>query len=268
MTATFSATTSPVDSALAAAIEKLAPAIRGDMIQPGDPTYDDARSVYNGMIDRRPALVVRCADAADVIAAVRFAADQGLDLSIRGGGHNVTGFATNDGGVVVDLSRMRNVHVDPERRVARAGGGATWGDVDHASHAFGLATTGGVLSTTGVGGLTLGGGFGHLTRRFGLCIDNLVSAEVVTADGKLLTASEQENPDLFWAIRGGGGNFGVVTSFEFRLHPVGTVYGGPIFFPVAASGDVLAFFRDFIADAPREMGAFFGYHVAPPAPFV
>jgi FAD/FMN-containing dehydrogenase len=268
MTATFPVPATASDSSLAAAIQKLAPAIRGDMIQPDDAMYDDARKIYNAMIDRRPALIVRCADVADVIAAVQFAAENGLDLSIRGGSHNVAGFSTNDGGVVIDLSRMRNVHVDPERRVARAGGGATWGDVDHASHAFGLATPAGIISTTGVGGLTLGGGFGYLTRRYGLCIDNLLSAEVVTADGKLVTASEQENPDLFWAIRGGGGNFGVVTSFEFRLHPVSTVYGGPIFFPVDASGDVLAFFRDFIADAPREVSAFFGYHVAPPAPFV
>ncbi|HEU5432980.1 MAG TPA: FAD-binding oxidoreductase [Thermomicrobiales bacterium] len=253
---------------LSAAIDQLTPQLRGNLIQPGDSAYDAARAVYNAMIDRRPALIVRAADAADVIATVRFAADRGLDLSVRGGGHNVAGFGTNDGGVVLDLSPMRNVRVDPQRRVARVGGGATWGDVDHATHAFGLATPSGVISTTGVGGLTLGGGFGHLTRRYGLSIDNLLAADVVTADGRLLTASADDNADLFWAIRGGGGNFGVVASFEFRLHPVDTVYGGPIFYPVGASADVLRFFREFIADAPREMAAFFGYHIAPPAPFV
>jgi UDP-N-acetylenolpyruvoylglucosamine reductase len=264
--ATMTAIDATID--LSAAVDRLAPQIRGAVIQPGDPAYDPARAVYNAMIDRRPALIVRAADAADVVATIRCASDLGLDLSVRGGGHNVAGFGVNDGGVVLDLSPMRNVRVNPERRVARIGGGATWGDVDHATHAFGLATPSGVISTTGVGGLTLGGGFGHLTRRYGLCVDNLLSADVVTADGRLRTVSADEEPDLFWAIRGGGGNFGVVTSFEFRLHPVDTVYGGPIFYPAAAGADVLRFFREFIADAPREMSAFFGYHVAPPAPFV
>ena len=250
------------------AIEKLAPSIRGELIQPGSARYDDARKVYNAMIDRYPALIVRAADASDVIATVRFAGEQGLDLSIRGGGHNVAGFSTNDGGVVLDLSRMRDVRIDPKRRVARVSGGATWGDVDHAGSAFGLATPSGVISTTGVGGLTLGGGFGHLTRRYGLTIDNLISADLVTADGELKTVSAEENSDLFWAIRGGGGNFGVVTSFEFRLHPAGVVYGGPIFYPASAAEQVTRFYREFIAGAPRELNAFFGFHVAPPAPFV
>jgi FAD/FMN-containing dehydrogenase len=249
-------------------IEKLAPSIRGELIQPGSSRYDEARKVYNAMIDRYPGLIVRAADASDVIATVRFAGEQGLDLSIRGGGHNVAGFGTNDGGVVLDLSRMRDVRIDPKRRVARVSGGATWGDVDHAGRAFGLATPSGVISTTVVGGLTLGGGFGHLTRRYGLTIDNLISADVVTADGELKTVSADENADLFWAIRGGGGNFGVVTSFEFRLHPAGVVYGGPIFYPVAAAEQVMRFYREFIAGAPRELNAFFGFHVAPPAPFV
>ena len=250
------------------AVQRLAAAVRGDLILPGDPDYDAARRVYNGMIDRRPGLIVRCADAADVMAAVDVAREHDLALSVRGGGHNVTGFAVNDGGLVVDLSRMRGVRVDPRRRTARAEGGCTWGDVDHATHAFGLATPGGILATTGVGGLTLGGGFGYLTRRHGLSCDNLLAADVVTADGRLVTASTEEHPDLFWALRGGGGNFGVVTSFEFRLHPVSTVYGGPVFYPVAQSGAILRFYRDFIAQAPPELSAFFGYHIAPPAPFV
>jgi FAD/FMN-containing dehydrogenase len=249
-------------------VETLAPAIRGQIIEPGSPTYDEARKTYNGMIDRYPAVIVRAADDSDVISTVRFAKERNLDLSVRGGGHNVAGFGTNDGGVVLDLSLMRNIRVDPKTSTARAGGGATWADMDHAGHAYGLATPGGVLSTTGIGGLTLGGGFGYLTRRYGLSADNLISADVVTADGDRLTASADENPDLFWAIRGGGGNFGVVTSFEFRMHPVGMVYGGPIFFPVDASAQVLRFYRDFIASAPREMSAFFAYHVAPPAPFI
>jgi FAD/FMN-containing dehydrogenase len=262
MTATDVRTTPDLD------VDQLAPAIRGEVIRPGDSTYEEARRVYNAMIDRYPALIVRAADTADVIATVRFAGDRGLDLSVRGGGHNVAGFGTNDGGVVLDLSLMRNVRVDPARRTARVGGGATWGDVDHATHAFGLATPSGIISTTGVGGLTLGGGIGYLNRRYGLSIDNLLSADVVTADGRLVIASTDENPDLFWAIRGGGGNFGVVTSFEFRLHPVSTVYGGPIFYPVDADKQVMQFYREFIAAAPRELSAFFGYHIAPPAPFV
>jgi FAD/FMN-containing dehydrogenase len=249
-------------------MQQLTSVIRGQVVQPGDDGYEEGRQVYNAMIDRHPALIVRAADVADVVAVVRFARDERLDLSIRGGGHNVAGFGTNDGGVVLDLSLMRNVRIDPVRRTARVGGGATWGDVDHAGYAFGLATPSGIISTTGVGGLTLGGGFGHLTRQYGLSIDNLISADVVTADGELLIASADENPDLFWAIRGGGGNFGVVTSFEFRMHPVGDVYGGPVFYPVEESANVLRFYREFIATAPREISAFFGYHIAPPAPFV
>jgi FAD/FMN-containing dehydrogenase len=220
------------------------------------------------MIDRRPALIVRAADAADVAAIVRFAGEHELTLSVRGGGHNVAGFGVNDGGVVLDLSQMRGVQVDPAGKLARVQGGATLSDLDQATHPFGLATVGGFVSTTGVGGLTLGGGLGHLTRRFGLACDNLLSAEIVTADGRLLTASATEHPDLFWAIRGGGGNFGVVTSFAFQLHPVDMVYGGPIFFPVAESAEILAFFRDFMAGAPPELSAFFGYRVVPSAPHI
>ena len=249
-----------------AGIAALARGFRGDLIQPGDAGYDDARRIFNGMIDRHPRLVARCADVADVISAVNFVREQGLLLSVRGGGHNVAGSSMNAGGVVLDLSRMRGIRIDSGRRTARVDGGATWGNVDHATHAFGLATPGGLISTTGVGGLTLGGGLGHLTRKYGLCIDNLLSADVVTADGCFLTASAEENPDLFWAIRGGGGNFGVVTSFEFRLHPVSMVYGGPIIYPVEQVRDVLRLYREFIGNAPDELNAFFAFLVIPPGP--
>ena len=220
------------------------------------------------MIDRQPRLIARCVNAADVITSVNFAREHNLTLSVRGGGHNVAGFGVCDDGLVIDLSPMRGVRVDPKHRTARAEGGCTWGDFDHATHAFGLATPSGIISTTGVGGLTLGGGFGHLARRYGLSCDNLVSADVVTADGSFLTASAEENQDLFWALRGGGGNFGVVTSFEFRLHPVSTVLGGPVFYPIDKSEDVLRFYRDYMAEAPEDLSAFFGFHLAPPAPFV
>ncbi len=250
------------------AMEELDASLRGELINPQSEAYDEARKVHNGMIDRRPAAIVRCADVADVMAAVELAREKGLDLSVRGGSHSVPGFGTNDGGIVCDLSAMRGTRVDPERRTVRAEGGCTWGDLDHATHAFGLATTGGIISTTGVGGLTLGGGIGHLARGCGLSCDNLISADVVTADGRLLTASEDENADLFWALRGGGGNFGVVTSLEYRLHPVGEVYGGPIFYPVDQAGEVMRFYREFIAQAPEELGAFFAFQIAPPLPFI
>jgi FAD/FMN-containing dehydrogenase len=249
-------------------IAELAATVRGSVIKPDDPRYDEARSVYNAMHDRRPAAVVRCADAADVIAAVRVAGDQGLDLAVRGGGHSVPGFGTCDDGLVIDLSPMRNVHVDPAKRTARAGGGATWGDMDHATHAFGLATTGGIISTTGVAGLTLGGGIGHLSRGCGLSIDNLLSADVVTADGRLVTASDYQHEDLFWALRGGGGNFGVVTSLEFRLHPVDTIVGGPLFYEADDAPAVMALYREYIDQAPEALGMFFAWQIAPPLPFV
>ena len=249
-------------------IEELRAVLRGELITADDAGYDEARKVYNGMIDRRPAAVIRCADVADVMAAVGLAREQGLDLSVRGGAHSVPGFGTNDGGVVCDLSAMRGIRVDAEARTARAEGGCTWGDLDHATHAFGLATTGGIISTTGVAGLTLGGGIGHLARGHGLSCDNLISADVVTADGRLVTASEKSHPDLFWALRGGGGNFGVVTSLEFNLHPVAEIYGGPIFYPVDHAGDVLRFYREFIETAPEELGAFFAFQIAPPLPFI
>ncbi len=262
-------TTATTNTGLSAeTTEALHASVRGEVVTPGAGNYDEARKVYNGMIDRRPAAIVRCTDVADVIAAITLAREEGLDLSVRGGSHSVPGFGTNDGGVVCDLVGMRGVRVDPERRTARAEGGCTWGDLDHATHAFGLATTGGIISTTGVAGLTLGGGIGHLARGCGLSCDNLISADVVTADGQLVTASEDQNEDLFWALRGGGGNFGVVTSLEYRLHPVGEIYGGPIFYPVDRAGDVMRFYREFIAEAPEQLGAFFAFQIAPPLPFI
>jgi FAD/FMN-containing dehydrogenase len=253
---------------MAARIDSLQDQVRGEVVLPDAPGYDEARKVYNGMHDRRPRAVVQCAEAADVIATVKAAHDAGLDLAVRGGGHSVPGFGTVDDGLVVDLSGMRNVEVDPAAGVARAGGGALWGDFDQATNAFGLSTTGGVISTTGVGGLTLGGGIGYLARKYGLSCDNLIAADVVTADGRLLRASEDENDDLFWALRGGGGNFGVATSLEFRLHPVGDIVGGPIFFELDAAADVMAFYRQYIAEAPEELGAFFMFQIAPPLPFI
>jgi FAD/FMN-containing dehydrogenase len=249
-------------------IAELRGASRGQVITRDDPDYDSARRVYNAMIDKRPSVIARPVCAADVMAAVGFARENGLDLSVRGGSHSVPGFGTNDGGVVIDLSRMRGVRVDPLARTVRAEGGATWGDVFHAAYAFGGATTGGIISTTGVGGLTLGGGIGHLSRGYGLSVDNLLSADVVTADGAFHVASEKESPDLFWALRGGSGNFGVVTSFEFKLLPVKDVFVGVVFYDLSATRQVLEFYRDYIAKAPEQMGAFFAFQIAPPLPFI
>ncbi|WP_218839805.1 FAD-binding oxidoreductase [Streptomyces sp. WZ.A104] len=249
-------------------IERLRERARGPVVTPDSDGYDEARKVYNAMFDRRPAAVVQCANAGDVMAAVDFARDNELDLAVRGGGHSVPGFGTCDDGVVADLSGMRGVRVDPEQRTARVDGGATWGDFDAATHAFGLATTGGIVSTTGVAGLTLGGGIGHLARSLGLSCDSLISADVVTAEGRLLVASEQEHDDLFWAIRGGGGNFGAVTSFEFQLSPVKDIYGGPILYELEDAGTVLRAFRELIADAPEELGGFPAFQIAPPLPFI
>ncbi|WP_405959205.1 FAD-binding oxidoreductase [Streptomyces sp. NBC_00868] len=249
-------------------MEQLRERVHGAVVTPDDDDYDEARKVYNAMIDKRPTVVVRCVNAGDVMAAVDFARENELDLAVRGGGHSVPGFGTCDGGVVADLSGMRGVRVDPVRRTARAEGGATWGDFNAATHAFGLATTGGIISTTGVGGLTLGGGIGYLSRGLGLSCDNLISADVVTADGRFLLASEEEHDDLFWALRGGGGNFGAVTSFEFRLSPVKDIYGGPILYEMADAATVLRSFSDYIADAPEELGAFPAFQLAPPLPFI
>lgn len=240
-----------------AALAALEEGFHGELTRPGDAGYDDARSIYNGMIDKRPGLIARCADVADVIAAVELAREHDLLLSVRGGGHNGPGLALCEGGLVVDLSEMNGVRVDPKARTARVEGGARWADVDHATHAFGLATVSGVIASTGVGGLTLGGGHGYLTRKHGLTIDNLLAADVVLADGRLVHASESENSDLFWALRGGGGNFGIVTSFELRLHPVDTVIGGPMFWPLSEAENVLRWYRDFLPDAPDDLYGFF-----------
>lgn len=249
-------------------VDQLREQVRGEVITPEDPEYEEARKVFNAMIDRHPRVVVRCDGTEDVVATVNFARENQLDLAVRGGGHSVPGFGTVDDGVVADLSTMREVTVDPKARTARGQGGATWGAFNDATHAQGLATTGGIVSTTGIGGLTLGGGIGYLARGIGLSCDNLVSAEVVTADGRTLTASERENEDLFWALRGGGGNFGVATSLEFRLHRVADIYGGPMFYELEDAGDVFRFFREFIADAPEAFGGFPGWQIAPPLPFI
>ena len=249
-------------------IAELREHVRGPVIEPGDDDYDEQRRVHNGMHDRNPALIARAASTADAVAVVNYAREAGLDLAVRGGGHSAPGFGTCDGGVVLDLGLLNNVFVDPGRRTARVGGGATWGDVNHATHAYGLATTGGIISTTGVSGLTLGGGVGYLTRGCGLSCDNLVSAEVVTADGRIMTASEYDNEDLFWALRGGSGNFGVATSLEFALHDVGMIYGGPMLYEVDAAPAVMRAYDDYIQEAPGELGAFFGWQMAPPLPFI
>jgi rhodanese-related sulfurtransferase len=248
------------------AIQSFQSSLRGKLVQPGDADYDAARKVYNAMIDKRPRLVAKCADVADVIAGVRFAREQGLLLAVRCGGHNGGGLGVCDDGLVLDLSGMRGVRVDPAERTVRADGGCTWGDVDHATHAFGLACPSGIISTTGVGGLTLGGGIGHLTRKLGLSIDNLLAADVVLADGRLVIASAKENPDLFWAIRGGGGNFGVVTSFKFRLHPVKNIIGGPVFWTLEQAPEVMRWYRDFIRQAPQDLNGWFAFLTVPPVP--
>ncbi len=250
------------------AIAALRTKIRGDLIQPGDPQYEAARKVYNAMIDKHPALIVRCVDAADVSSAVTFASEHGLEVAVRGGSHNGPGFATVDGGLVIDLSRMHSVRVDPEEKTVRVEGGAVWGDVDHATYPFGLAVPSGFVSTTGVGGLTLGGGSGYLARRYGLTIDNLLSVDMVMADGCFITADRKQNEDLFWAVRGGGGNFGVVTSFLFRGNPVTSVYGGPMFWPLEDARQIIPYWQDLMMKAEGELYGWFGFVVVPPvAPF-
>src|SRR4051812_37752504 len=249
-----------------AAIQDLMSRQRGELIRPDDAGYEQARKIYNGMIDKRPALIACCVDVADVIGAVNFAREHKLTLAVRGGGHNGAGLASCDGGLVIDLSRMKGIHVDSAARTVRVEGGCTWGDVDHATHPFGLVTPSGFISTTGVGGLTLGGGIGYLSRTYGLTIDNLLGVDMVLADGSLVTANAQEHTDLFWAVRGGGGNFGVVTSFEFQLHPISTVYGGPMFWPMEQAADLLKFWRDFILSAPEDVNGWFGFVTVPPAP--
>jgi len=247
---------------------ELRSSVRGDVVLPQDGGYDAARKVYNAMIDKRPAAVVRCTGAADVIAAVRAARAEGLSVAIRGGGHSVPGFGTADGALVIDMARMKGIRVDPSSKRVRAEGGCTWGDFNHATHAFGLAATGGIISTTGIAGLTLGGGIGYLTRGAGLSLDNLVSADVVLADGTFAAASVDRNADLFWALRGGGGNFGVVTSFEFALRPLKNVVAGPMFFEADDAPQVMRAYDAYIESAPRELGAFFAWQIAPPLPFI
>ncbi|MFN8633136.1 MAG: FAD-binding oxidoreductase [Chloroflexota bacterium] len=240
-----------------AAIEKLKASVRGQVLRPVDPTYDDARKIWNGMIDRRPAVIVKCSGVADVIEAVNFARDQQLRLAVRGGSHSAAGHAMCDGGLVIDLCGLKAVRIDQRLRTAIAQGGLTWGEFDRETQALGLATTGGTVTNTGIGGLTLGGGLGWLMGKHAFACDNVLSADLVTADGKLITASADEHPDLLWALKGGGGNFGVVTAFEFQLHEVGpTVLGGMVLYPRAASKDVLRFYREYCSTLPDEAEAF------------
>lgn len=250
------------------ALDGLREQLRGQLVTPSDPDYDSARAVYNGMIDKRPAGVVRVAQVADVIASVNFARDNSLPLAIRGGGHSAPGFGTWDDALVIDFVNRTGVRVDPEAGTARAEAGTTWADFNHATHAFGLATTGGIVGSTGIAGLTLGGGIGYLARKHGLSCDNLISADVVTADGKFLTASENRHEDLFWALRGGGGNFGVVTSLEYKLHPVDMVHAAIIIYGMEHAETVVKFYRDYMDTAPEEFGAFVGFHQGPPVPFL
>ncbi len=251
------------------ALQELEASFRGQVVRPADAGYDEQRKVWNGSIDRHPALVLRCAGVADVSAAVRFAKRTGLPVAVRSGGHSFPGLSVCDGGVVIDLGLMKGIRVDPDARTARVQAGVLWGELDHETQAFGLATTGGIVTHTGVAGLTLGGGIGWLQRKHGLTIDNLLSADVVTADGEFVKASETENADLFWGLRGGGGNFGIVTEFEFRLHPIGPiVYAGPIFWPIEDSARLLRFYREWIAEAPDELMTIVVHRKAPALPFV
>jgi len=247
-------------------IEGFKSSLRGQLILHGDEGYDEAREVHNAMIDRHPSLIARCVDVADVITAVNFSRENNMLVSIRGGGHNAAGLGVCDDGLVIDLSRMKYTRVDPAKHAVSVGAGCTWGDVDHATHAFGLATPSGILSTTGVGGLTLGGGLGYLTRKYGLTIDNLLAADMVLADGSFVAASAEENEDLFWAIRGGGGNFGVITSFLFMSHPVRTVHAGPMLWELDQATEVMQWYREFIIDAPEDINGFFLFLIVPPGP--
>ena len=247
-------------------VDALKSRLRGQVISPQDEGYDEARKLNNGMIDKHPGLIARCGDVADVIAVVNFARDNKELLAIRGGGHNGAGLALCDDGIVLDLSMMKGVRVDPTARTARVAPGCTWGDVDHASHVFGLAVPAGVVSTTGVSGLTLGGGHGYLTRKYGLTIDNLLEVDMVLADGRFVTANASQNEDLFWAIRGGGGNFGVVTSFVFRAQPVQTIFGGPVLWKMDKAAKVMRWYRDFMPNAPEDLYGFFAFLKVPPGP--
>jgi FAD binding domain/Berberine and berberine like len=247
-------------------VDAFAQKLHGSVTRPGDSDYDEVRALYNAMIDKRPALIARCADRDDVVAAVNFGREQGLDIAIRCGGHNGPGLGSVDDGLVIDLSGLKAITVDPDSRTATVGGGCLVGDVDAATHEHGMAAPGGIISTTGAGGLMLGGGIGHLTRKAGLSIDNILGAEVVLADGSVVNADESENDDLYWALRGGGGNFGVVTQLKLRLHPISTVVAGPMFWELDKSADILKWYREFILNAPEDLNGFFAFASVPPAP--
>jgi FAD/FMN-containing dehydrogenase len=247
-------------------INQLKATFRGQLIAPSAPEFEQARKVYNAMIDKKPALIARCVDVADVISCVNFARENKVLLAIRGGGHNAGGLGIADDALVIDLVGIKYTRVDPKSETVTVGGGCTWGDVDHATHAFGMAVPTGIISTTGVGGLTLGGGVGHLTRKCGLTIDNLLSADVVLANGKFVRASADENPDLFWALRGGGGNFGVVTAFTFKTHKIDTVYAGPMLYELSDTTEVMKWYRDFIVKAPEDLNGWFAFLTVPPGP--
>src|SRR5690349_4243935 len=251
----------------AAAIENLASQLRGSIILPNDAAYDDTRKVYNGMINKHPAMFVKCVDVADVIYAVNFARENNLLVAVRGGGHNGGGLGLCDDGLVIDLSGIKFIRVNADKKTVKVGGGNVWGEVDHATHAFGLAVPAGIISTTGVGGLTLGGGVGHLARKYGLTIDNLLEADMVLADGSFVTVNANQNADLFWAIRGGGGNFGIVTSFKFRAHPVKTVFGGPTLWPIEKTEEIMEWFDEFISNAPDDLNGFIATLIIPGPPF-
>ena len=256
-----------VESLETAIIEDFKLMIRGNIILPQDSEYDDSRKVYNGMIDKHPGMIVKCVDVADVIAAVNFGRDNSLLIAIRGGGHNGGGLGLCDEGLVIDLSGLKNVRVDTNENTVRVGGGNVWGEVDHATHPFGLAVPAGIISTTGVGGLTLGGGVGHLSRKYGLTIDNLLEADMVLADGSFVTVNANQNSDLFWAIRGGGGNFGVITSFKFQAHPVKSVFGGPTLWPIEKTEEIMEWYHEFIHNAPDELNGFIATMIIPGPPF-
>src|SRR4051794_17870593 len=259
----------PTADAVSVAFDDLAAALHGDLITPADPGFDEARAVYNAMVDKHPAAIARCRDAVDVVTAVRFARERGITIAVRGGGHNAAGLGVWDGALVIDLSLMRSTTVDPRGHTVRVDGGAVWADVDHATVGFGMAVPSGFLASTGVGGLTLGGGIGYLSRRFGLTVDNLLAADVVLADGSFVTASETEHSDLFWALRGGGGNFGVVTSFTFRCHAIGEaglVIGGPVLYDFDDTAAVMRWYRDLLPSLPEELSGWLGLITIPPAP--
>ncbi len=247
-------------------IEKFKAGLRGRLIQPADAEYEEARKVYNGMISKKPRMIAKCADVADVILCVNFGRENKMLVSVRSGGHNAGGLGICDDGLVIDLSMIKYTRVDPRAKTVVAGGGCTWGDIDHATHVFGLAAPSGIISTTGVGGLTTGGGVGHLTRKCGLSIDNILSVDMVLADGSFVTANEKENPDLFWAVRGGGGNFGIVTAFTFKLHPIDMLYGGPMLYELSEAKDVIKWYDKFIRTAPNDLNGFFAFLTVPPGP--